>query len=270
MKGIKKEFIMLKAEIIKQQRNYQNSLSNFMSLIAWPIIIFFQTFYTYKSFDLSILSKFGIENQTDLLIFLISGTLVYNCYWSMVQSAFLLIHERQNGTLESVFITPISLMNFLIGRSMGGILTNIGMFLSFITILFIIVREISFGLVFSCLMSLVIIIISSIVWGAFINALFLVSRDSNYLFTICDEPMKILSGTSIPVAAFPIIVRFFSFIFPSTYCLYLVRGIFFKQAISNNIWLIFTIILLSLLIFTFFISKKAYMKSKETGNLFLY
>lgn len=188
----------------------------------------------------------------------------------MVQSAFLLIHERQNGTLESVFITPVSLMNFLIGRSMGGILTNIGMFLSFITILFIIVREISFGLVFSCLMSLVIIIISSIVWGAFINALFLVSRDSNYLFTICDEPMKILSGTSIPVVAFPIIVRFFSFIFPSTYCLYLVRGIFFKQAISNNIWLIFTIILLSLLIFTFFISKKAYMKSKETGNLFLY
>lgn len=44
MKGIKKEFIMLKAEIIKQQRNYQNSLSNFMSLIAWPIIIFFSDF----------------------------------------------------------------------------------------------------------------------------------------------------------------------------------------------------------------------------------
>ena len=69
MINIKEEFIMLKAEIIKQQKNYQNSLSNVMSLVVWPIIIFFQTFYTYKSFDLSSLKRFEIENQTDLLVF---------------------------------------------------------------------------------------------------------------------------------------------------------------------------------------------------------
>lgn len=44
MINIKEEFIMLKAEIIKQQKNYQNSLSNVMSLVVWPIIIFSRLF----------------------------------------------------------------------------------------------------------------------------------------------------------------------------------------------------------------------------------
>lgn len=44
MINIKEEFIMLKAEIVKQQKNYQNSLSNIMSLIVWPIIIFSRLF----------------------------------------------------------------------------------------------------------------------------------------------------------------------------------------------------------------------------------
>lgn len=241
-----------------------------MSLIVWPIIIFFQTFYTYKSFDLSVLSRFGIGNQKELLVFLISGTLVYNCYWAMVQSALLLVHERQNGSLESIFITPISLINFLIGRAMGGILTNIGMFFSFTIILLIIMGKISLELIFSCILSLAVIIISSIIWGAFINSLFLVSRDSNYLFTICDEPMKILSGTNIPVGAFPVICRMLSFVFPSTYCLYLVRGIFFVENLSYSIWVLFIGVLLCLFTFTFLISKKAYKKNKESGNLFLY
>ncbi|MGT2751193.1 ABC transporter permease [Streptococcus orisasini] len=270
MINIKEKFIMLKAEIIKQRKNYQNSLSNIMSLIVWPIIIFFQTFYTYNSFDLSFLRKFGIENQTDLLTFLITGTLVYNCFWSMVQSAFLLTFERQNGTLEAVFITPTSLTNFLLGRALGGILTNIGMFLSFITILFVIVGSISVELIFSCLLSLIVIIISSTIWGAFINSLFLTSRDSNYLFTICDEPMRILSGTSIPVSAFPVIWRTVSFVFPSTYCLYMVRGIFFKEHVSLDIWIGFIIILLCLVIITTIISNEAYRRNKVTGKLFIY
>ena len=270
MINIKEEFIMLKAEIVKQQKNYQNSLSNIMSLIVWPIIIFFQTFYTYKSFDLYFLKRFGIENQTDLLIFLITGTLVYNCYWSMVQSAFLLTFERQNGTLEAVFITPTSLTNFLLGRALGGILTNIGMFLSFIIILFVIVGTVSVELICSCLLSLVVIIISSAIWGAFINSLFLTSRDSNYLCTMCDEPMRILSGTSIPVSAFPVIGRIVSFIFPSTYCLYMVRGIFFKEHVSPNIWAGFIMVLSCLVIITIIISKEAYKRNKVTGKLFVY
>lgn len=270
MESIKKQIIMLKAEIIKQQKNYQNSFSNFMSLIVWPIVIFFQTFYTYKSFDLSILSRFGINNQRELLIFLITGTLVYNCYWSMVQSAFLLVHERQTGTLESIFITPVPLTNFLIGRAMGGIQTNIGMFLSFTLILLFLVGDISLFLIISFSLSFAVILVSSVIWGAFINSLFIISRDTNYLFSICDEPMKILSGTNIPLGAFPRICRFFSFIFPSTYCLYLIRGIVFREKILLSHWIFFILILLCLIMATIFISKMAYKRNKVTGKLFMY
>lgn len=41
-------------------------------------------------------------------LFLLSGYLVFQLYWTVVQAAWLFEQERKGGTLEVVFLTPAS------------------------------------------------------------------------------------------------------------------------------------------------------------------
>lgn len=45
-------------------------------------------------------------------LFLLSGYLVFQLYWTVVQAAWLFEQERKGGTLEVVFLTPASKMVF--------------------------------------------------------------------------------------------------------------------------------------------------------------
>ncbi|RSI50947.1 ABC-2 type transporter [Streptococcus sanguinis] len=267
---VKFNIISFKGEVIKQKKNYHNSLSSLLSLLVWPLLNFIYIYYTYRSFNISYLSTYGIKSFNEFVIFLITGSLVYNCFWAMVQSAFYLSFERQNGTLETVFITPTNIVSYLYGRAFGGLFTSLWMYISFTIITLFLIDRITVEMILSTLISLIIVIISATVWGAFINSVFLISRDSSYIFTICDEPMNIFSGATIPVSAFPVWGKFISYIFPATFCINIIRGIY-KVGYFNNINYLYYIISMIFLIFlTFVISKYSYKKSKINGELCLY
>ena len=268
--NLSKNHIAIKGEIIKQRKNYHCSVSSILSLLIWPLINFIYIFYTYQSFDITYLSKYGIDSYNEFVIFLITGALVYNCFWSMVQSAFYLNYERQNGTLESIIISPIRFELYFYARALGGILSSLWMFFSFSFITMLFLDDVSIRVIFLSVISLGIIAFSATVWGAFINVLFITSRDSNYLFTICDEPMKFFSGTNIPVQAFPGFAQMISFVFPATYCMNVIRTIYGISTIKYEQIVWYFVSLFILIFITIIVARVAYKKNRNDGSLNLY
>jgi len=262
--------IVCLGEVRKQRKNYFNSWSNYFSLLLWPILTFFTTYYTYSSFDLSVLAPFQLQTQGRFLTFLVTGSLGYNCFWAMVQGAWQIENERQNGTLEIAFLTPGSRMAMMYGRSLGGFIHNVWMFACFAVIVILLNSMITLQTVFAVLGAMVILLVASTVWGGFMTSLFIVTRDSNFLFTVCDEPMNFFSGVKIPVEAFPLWAQAISAIFPSTYCIYIIRAIFLGNAVNGGkaAELIFS--MLFMIAATYVILRCAEKRNRETGNLQFY
>ncbi|SHN84863.1 hypothetical protein SAMN02745215_04296 [Desulfitobacterium chlororespirans DSM 11544] len=74
-------------------------------------------------------------------------------------------------------------------------------------------------------LGLLILAVSAVIWGGFLNVIFLFSRDSGFLYTILDEPMLIFSGVRIPVAALPYWGKLIALVFPLTYVLEILRNL---------------------------------------------
>lgn len=257
-------------EIKKQKRNYFNTWSTYISLLLWPILTFIGTYFSYKNFDISILKKLSIYSYSNLAIFLLTGALCYNCFWAMVQGAFFMRNERENGTLETIFLSPAPRISIMYGRAIGALLQSTWIMFMYSIVIFIIMKDNILHALLSIITVYLVVIISAIIWGGFINSIFTVSRDIDFWFIICDEPMKLFSGVEIPVNIFPIIFQYTSAIFPLFYCLEITRNIFTNN--QSSLWLFINYIVSNCVIFiiTLFILKKAEKHNRETGNLQLY
>lgn len=257
-------------EVKKQKQNYYNTMELYLSMLLWPMLTGISSYFVYFSFDLSFLTHIGIATKNDLLIFVFTGALGYNCFFAMVQSALFLRNERENGTLEIVFLTSANRLAIVYGRALGGITQNVGMFSVFIVILLLFTSNFDLKLLIAIPFSFVIILISSVVWGGLINAIFIVSRDVDFWFIICDQPMMVFSGTELPINIMPVLFKIIGSIFPLTYCLKLVRQIFNDGNISWTNVLQNVIILITLCVITKIILIIAENRNRKTGDLQLY
>lgn len=258
------------AELKNQRKNYFGRLSSIITLLIWPFLSFLTIYYTYQSFDISSLQSYGIHNNDDLIVFITSGMLVYNCFWAMVQGAGQIQYDRKSGTLEAIILSPASKLGFVYGRAFGGIIHNAWMFTFLCLIIF--VKYVSFSIELVCLLVLIFLLlaISGTIFGGFITTLFLFSRDTNFIFTLCDYPMNFLSGTSLPLLCLPIYVRICSGLLPTSYLIDLFR----KVAIENYTMtfpIIGLCIILSLLVIcTNILMKRILEKARENDTYILF
>lgn len=257
-------------EVRKQRKNYFSSWSNYFSLLLWPVLTFFTTYFTYSSFDVSVLVPYHLEDTRRFITFLVTGSLGYNCFWAMVQGAWQIEHERENGTLEIAFLTPANRMAMMYGRSLGGFIHNVWMFACFSIIIILFNSTVSVRMILSILFGFVILLIASTIWGGFMTSLFIVTRDSNFLFTLCDEPMNFFSGVKIPTEAFPLWAQVVSSVFPCTYCIYIIRSIFLGSSVNGWKILEFLLSMLAMLVITAVVLRCAEKRNRETGNLQFY
>ena len=68
---MKRSLLVIKAEIVKQQQHDYHSWFVYLSLLVWPILGFFEVYYTYKPFEFT--EYMGITNHKELLAFLGTG-----------------------------------------------------------------------------------------------------------------------------------------------------------------------------------------------------
>ncbi|MCL6456459.1 MAG: ABC transporter permease [Gorillibacterium sp.] len=262
-----------RAELIKQQRTAFSGKAVFFSLLLWPVLTFFSSYYAMQPFRSGKGSAFAhFLPDGNLLLFLITGFAVFQLYWSVVQSAWTFEWERKNGTLEIVFLAPGSRMAFLFGRSVHALYSGLWMFLVFATCVFIYSVRPESTLWLPLLFAFLLTLVAATIWGAFLCALCLFSRDSGYLYYIFQEPMKLFGGVAIPPAAFPIWGKALSFFFPVSYSLYLIRGAVNGQ-IGSTWWMMaggLAVACLFLLYATFKLAAYAETYARRTGSWTLF
>lgn len=267
---IKQFCLPLLAEIKKQRLNYSNNIANYLATIIWPFLLYYLSYNVYLSFNISKMHIYNIQTKNQLLIFLLTGLLGYNCFWAMVQGSFETINERKNGTLEIIYLSPANRYAILLGRALGGFIYSSWLFISISLLLLFFYIPFSFALVLKLLSVFLILTISATVWGAFINAMFTLSRNPDFFFILFDTPMNFFSGVKIPIAAFPLFARAIGALFPSTYCIYLLRDILMGHTFYS--WQLFglTSVLFFLFVITLVISYFSENLSKRNGSFTLF
>lgn len=216
-------------EAMKQHRNYFHSKMIYISLFLWPFLSFVTAYYGYKSFEIN---ETGIPylNEDTILIYLLLGYMCMSFFRSLVQSAWNFSFERQSGTLEYIYLSPGNRFAVLLGNALSSVFESVIVMVIFAILVMTIKHEELHMQFLSCVIVFVIMLLMAISWGFFLNACFLYSRDTDFLFTILEEPMEIFSGVKVPVSLFPGWAKVISCIFPLTYALEAVRKVVLSQA----------------------------------------
>lgn len=257
------------AEVMKQHQSRTKGRAVFFSLLFWPALTFLTAYFTmlpYRRGEDSVLSRVIPDGRIPL--FLLSGYLVFQLYWTVVQAAWLFEQERRGGTLEMVFLTPASKMAFLFGRSLYSFIHGIWMFAAFSILTFFFVADFSDVNWRALLPALMLIMISAVIWGATLCAISLFSRDSGLLYYIFQAPMELFGGVRIPPTVFPAWATGLSLLFPLTYSLILVRGALYDN-IDKSWWgalVILIVVNLTLVLSTRYLLARAEKHARVKGN----
>jgi ABC-2 type transport system permease protein len=259
------------AEMRKSHRHNFNNRLMYFSLFLWPVIQFINAYYAFKPFNLgqnSPLSRFVPVEKLGL--FLITGCLAYIFFWSLVQSAWMMGYERQQGTLELILLTPASRTLVMFSRAAANLVEAVWMFSIFaiLTILFMGGLHIAHWWLLP--FAVMVLLLSAVVWGGFLNTIFLFSRDAGFLYTIFEAPMEFFSGVRMPIMAFPIWAKVISFLFPLTFVLNILRAIVMDGKTLGSICIPLielAIILIALTAASFILVRYAEKHAKDTGNL---
>lgn len=262
------------AELKKSHRHNFNNPFIYFSLFFWPILLFINSFYAFKPFNLganSPLIRFVPAGKLGL--FLITGYLGYIFFWCLVQSAWQMAYERQHGTLELLFLSPVNQLLLMYSRAVANLAAAVWMFSAFALLTMIYFGGWHFSGWWMLPFAALLLIGSAIVWGGFLNILFLFSRDSGILYTLFDAPMEFFSGVRLPVAAFPVWAKGIAFLFPLTYVLSLIRRILTEgETIPQLSGPLLTLGLVLLLLFfaSLLLVRLAERHARATGNLTLF
>lgn len=215
----------LSAEVVKQHQSRTKGKLVFFSMLLWPALALLTSYYAmkpYRTGEGSALSAAIPDGRIPL--FLLSGYLVFQLFWTTVHSAWLFELERKQCTLEIIFLTPSSKSAFLYGRSLYSLFNGIWMFAGFAFLTFFWIAdptEVRWSLLIPVLF---LVVASAVIWGAMLSAVSLFSRDSGILYYIFQAPMELFGGVRIPPSVFPVWAKGLSLLFPVTYSLILVRG----------------------------------------------
>lgn len=267
-------FKVVKAEMLKQHKNYFHKKSIYISLFFWPMLVFLSTYYGYKPFNMDKMrNHITYLNSSNVILFVLIGYVSMSFFRSLVQSAWRFSTERVFGTLELIYLTPGNRLAFVLGNAVSSVFESVWLFVVFSGVILYIKGNAFNANIAAALLGVVLVIALSLLWGMFLNSLFLYSRDSGFLFTILEEPMEIFAGVKVPTAVFPLWAKGISYVFPLTYA-----AEFLRRALLNaeSVYELRYFVLKSLIIggimlgLTIFFLKTGEAHAKETGSMSLF
>lgn len=265
---------VVKAEMVKQHKNYFHSKSIYISLFLWPMLVFLSTYYGYKPFNMDrIRNHITYLNSSNVILFVLIGYVCMSFFRSLVQSAWRFSSERIFGTLELIYLTPGNRLAFVLGNAISSVFESVWLFVVFTGVILFIKGEAFNADIASSLLGIVLVIVLSLIWGMFLNSLFLYSRDSGFLFTILEEPMEIFAGVKVPTAVFPLWAKGVSYVFPLTYTAEILRrALLNSESIYDLRYFILASVLVGIIMLslTIFFLKTGEAHAKETGSMSLF
>ena len=155
---------------------------------------------------------------------------------TLMLSGMAIVREHERGTIEQILVTPISKIEFMLGKTLP--FAAIGLFDALlITVMATLWFKIPFrGDPLALLASLVLYLLSALGIGLLVSTISRTQQQallSSFLFFF---PVVLLSGFAYPVENMPLPVRILDIANPLKYMLTIVRSIFLRGAGFADLW----------------------------------
>jgi ABC-2 type transport system permease protein len=146
------------------------------------------------------------------------------------------VKERERGTLEQIFVTPLGKGQYLLGKMLPYAVV------AFVEVMLIFaVGILWFGVPFQgsiwfMLGASVLFLITSIGQGMIVSTLARTRHQAQMVAMFISLPSMMLSGFMFPVDSMPALIKPLTYIIPLRYFLVVIRGIFLKGAGPVAMW----------------------------------
>lgn len=172
-------------------------------------------------------------------------------------TSFTIVRERETGTLEQLMVTPVRVMDLMIGKlipytviGFADMILTLGVMVWFFDI------PISGNFGFLCLAS-VIFILTSLAIGLLISTTCRTQVQAIQVTIAILLPSLLLTGFVFPIEPMPWFIKIISYALPLTYYLEIIRGVVIKGIGLFELWpqtlmlLFMTVLMVTLSIFRF-------------------
>jgi ABC-2 type transport system permease protein len=151
-------------------------------------------------------------------------------------TAFAIVRERELGTLEQIMVSPISRLEFILGKTVPFFVIGCGD-VALITTLGILWFQIPFvGSPLVLLLGAILFLLAAIGFGLLLSTVSKTQQQAFALNFFLVFPLFILSGFAFPIAAMPRILQWGTLINPLNYFLVVIRAVFLKGVGVDVLW----------------------------------
>ena len=155
---------------------------------------------------------------------------------ALLLTAFAIVREREQGTLEQLIVTPIKSWELMLGKLLPFIFVAvINLFMVVATGVLVFNMPLK-GDIFLLMLLSGIFLIGSLGMGILISNISHTQIEALYLAVFIVLPAAILSGLLFPRQSMPWPAYFAGYLLPLTYFLEIVRGIILKGVGLNYLW----------------------------------
>lgn len=170
--------------------------------------------------------------------FFIPGLMVVMCQMMAIMlSANAIVREKENGTLEQLFMTPVKASELIFGKLVPYLVLT---FVEFCTILFLmrVIFQVPIrGSVFVLLMLALPFVFCFLGLGLFISTRVATREAAGQMAMGTMMPSIFLSGYVFPLDSMPVVFWYVAQIFPTTWLIDAARGVILRGAGWRELWI---------------------------------
>lgn len=155
---------------------------------------------------------------------------------TMILTAFAIVREKENGTLEQLMVTPVSRLGLMVGKlAPYGLVGVLETAMVLLIMRFVFRVPIAGNLLLLAGFALI-FLFTSLGIGLLISTIAQNQVQAIQLAFIVMLPSVLLSGFIFPVEAMPRPIQFISAVLPVTYFVNILRGIILRDADFADLW----------------------------------
>jgi ABC-2 type transport system permease protein len=155
---------------------------------------------------------------------------------AMNMTSWIIVRERESGTIEAILVTPIRPIEFMLGKMLPSLLItfSVGLLLTGFSVFVLGLPFLgNFGLF--CLLSLV-SAFCGLGLGLVISTAVQTMNQSVQLTSMVNIACMFLGGVLFPVYSMPPVLRIIGTIIPATYSIPIMRGLLLKGSGIGDLW----------------------------------
>lgn len=155
---------------------------------------------------------------------------------TLILTSMAIVREKEMGTMEQIIVTPITPLEFILGKVVPFILIvfiDVLIILPVSIYLFAVPFNGSAILLFVCMM---IYSLTSLGIGLFISTISRTQQQALMSASLLLFPELLLSGFAFPISSMPEVIQMVTYLNPLRYFLEMIRGIFLKGVGMEVLW----------------------------------